>query len=142
MMSTSKSQHGQNSGSVIETALSQVSGYLSRGAKPSYISLDEGTVFELLSNSRRRALIRLVDEKEEAITLSEAVKEIAALEENISKEEVSDEARKRIYVSLYQTHLDKLEEDNVLVVDWDEKFIRPGDQFSDVLHVLQLTSSA
>lgn len=84
-----------------------------------------GTLLDIVSNSRRRLVIQVLADKgtvEDIGTFSEAV---AAAEFGTP---VTSDERKRVYVSLYQTHLPKLE--RVGVIDWEGEsrhIISPGE---------------
>lgn len=79
----------------------------------SEISLEDG--LDVLSNSRRRHVIRLLAESDDgALTLRELSRHIAARENNKALEEVKSDDRKAIYVGLYQAHLPVLKEKGVV----------------------------
>ncbi len=77
------------------------------------LSLDD--VFELLSNRRRRAVLRhLRTTADEETTLDELATRIAAEENGIDIPQVTSKQRKRVYVSLYQGHLSKLDDCGII----------------------------
>lgn len=81
-------------------------------------------LFEALSNRRRRQVIRaLEDGPREMGAIARA---IAAAENDIPVDAVGTDQRKRVYVSLYQAHLDKL--DDWGIVEWQEipQTVAPG----------------
>lgn len=80
---------------------------------------EKGEIFELLSNHRRRYTIRFCKEKGSA-TLSDLAEHIAALEQDKSPSEITSTERKRVYTSLQQTHLDRLEDAGMIRYDGDE----------------------
>jgi len=86
-----------------------------RKFKPS----EKGEIFELLSNHRRRYTIRFCKENGSA-TLAELAEYIAAIEQDKSPAEISSAERKRVYTSLQQTHLDRLEDAGMIHYDGDE----------------------
>jgi len=67
-------------------------------------------VFEILSNRRRRLVLHYLRESGEPCTIQEMAEEIAARENDVSTEDLTAQERKRVYVSLYQTHIPKLAE--------------------------------
>lgn len=71
-------------------------------------------IFDLLSNSRRRYVLSYLSDHPEGATLQELARQLAAWENDIPDEEVTQEQQKRIYVSLYQTHLPTLSEAGVI----------------------------
>ncbi|MGZ0745696.1 DUF7344 domain-containing protein [Haloparvum sp. AD34] len=81
--------------------------------------LSEETKFDLLSNRRRRLVIRYLNEVESATTLDDLAASVAAAENDTSTAALSSDQRKRVYVSLYQAHLPKLAD--VGVVEYDRE---------------------
>jgi len=75
-----------------------------------YHSLSQDTVFDLLSNSRRRFVLHYLERAGGPVRLSELAAEIAATENDVSVDELTSQQRKRTYVSLYQTHIPKLQD--------------------------------
>src|SRR6056297_1412574 len=80
-------------------------------------SLD--TIFDLLSNPRRRFVLHYLKRVEEPVQLTELAAQIAAKENDVPVDELTSQQRKRAYVSLYQTHVPKLEEVGVVTYDAD-----------------------
>ncbi|WP_248516635.1 DUF7344 domain-containing protein [Salinarchaeum laminariae] len=78
-------------------------------------SLD--TIFDLLSNPRRRFVLHYLKRVEEPVQLTELAAQIAAKENDVPVDELTSQQRKRAYVSLYQTHVPKLEEVGVVTYD-------------------------
>jgi len=86
-------------------------------ADPEPLTPDE--VFEILSNHRRRMVLYYLRQHGQTATVNELAEEIAAMENEIPVEELTSQQRKRVYVSLYQTHLPKMAEANVIDYDTD-----------------------
>lgn len=80
---------------------------------------EKGEIFQLLSNHRRRYTIRFCKENGSA-TLAELAEHIAALEQDKSLSEITSSERKRVYTSLQQTHLDRLEDAGMIRYDGDQ----------------------
>jgi len=78
--------------------------------------LDRGMVFTLLKNPRRRAVLRHLEDTPET-TLADLADRIAAEENDTTPELLSSSERKRVYISLYQSHLPKLAEFGVIEYD-------------------------
>jgi DNA-binding transcriptional ArsR family regulator len=78
-------------------------------------------VFEILSNPRRRMVLYYLRQYGGSATVQELAGEIAALENDSSVDELTKAQRKRVYVSLYQTHLPKLEETDIIEYDDDRE---------------------
>jgi hypothetical protein len=82
-------------------------------------SLTQDTVYDLLSNARRRFVLSFLRGRDEPIELSELSKRVAAWENDTAVEELTDQQVKRVYVSLYQTHIPKLADSGL--VDYDKE---------------------
>jgi len=71
--------------------------------------------FELLKNRRRRAVLEYLREADEdVVSIGELAEYIAAVENDIDVEAVSSSQRKRAYVGLYQCHLPKMDDMDVI----------------------------
>jgi len=97
---------------------------------PQPLSKDE--VFDILSNSRRRYVLYYLRETGEPVELSELAEEIAAWENNTPRAELTKQERKRVYVSLYQTHIQKLSEVGIVNYDSDTGIVSLGDEADQI----------
>ncbi|XVH33570.1 DUF7344 domain-containing protein (plasmid) [Haloferacaceae archaeon DSL9] len=82
-----------------------------------YSSLSRDTVFDLLSNSRRRFVLHYLRRADGPVSLGELAAEIASVENDIPVDELTSQQRKRTYVSLYQTHIPKLQDAGAVTYD-------------------------
>ena len=96
--------------------------------------LDRDAIFDVLSNARRRYAIEYLKGHDpgDEIELSDLVDYIAACENDISIPEVDYKQRKRVYSSLRQTHLPKLNECDLIEYDRDRGTIALSDAVSEV----------
>lgn len=81
--------------------------------------LSQDTVFDVLSSARRRDTIKILREEETPIELTTLAEIVAARENDTTVEELSSQDRKRVYVSLYQTHVPKLVDVGIVEHDTD-----------------------
>jgi len=81
--------------------------------------LTQDVVFDILSSSRRRYVLFYLRQADEPVELNDLAEHVAAWENELPVEELSDQQRKRVYVSLYQTHIPKL--DSIGLVDYDQE---------------------
>lgn len=140
-MSTTKTQtEAAEQNSLVNSLIEQVTGRFSDDVEPVQSEPDLDWAFMILNNSRRRSIIRLLSDVEGGATISELAERIAAAEEGVDRSDLSTDARKRLYVSCYQTHLTKLEEENVVSVDYDRNVVTPSENHSTLLAVLRKTS--
>lgn len=86
-------------------------------AEETELSLDE--VCHLLQNERRRDVLQYLAVREEEVKIGDLADHIAAKEQEIPVEQVGSDQRKRVYISLYQNHLPKLEKANAIEYDSD-----------------------
>ena len=101
------------------------------------ISTDE--LFALLSNGRRRRALRLLSENDGALKLRELATTIAAEENGLDPVEVDYTQRKRLYTSLYQSHLPRMERSGVVTHDRNSGLVTlasEADRFDAYLEVV------
>ena len=80
--------------------------------------------FSLLSNRRRRQLLCVLARSGEARSLRAAAREIVGRLEGIDSAEITDEAYRSVYVSLYQTHAPQLAAEGIVDYDETERTVR------------------
>lgn len=81
--------------------------------------LSRDQMFDILSSSRRRYTLYYLRQQGEPVQLTDLAEELAAWENETTVEDLSSQARKRVYVSLYQTHAPKLQEAGLITYDAD-----------------------
>lgn len=86
--------------------------------------LDQDVIFDVLSSSRRRYVLYYLSQRDDPIELPELAREVAAWEMETAVEDLSPQERKRVYVSLYQTHVPKLDEVGLVEYDQDSGEVR------------------
>jgi DNA-binding transcriptional ArsR family regulator len=94
--------------------------------------LSHDLIFDLLSNPRRRFILYYLRTKSGSVKLSELTGEIAAWEYETPIDELTDQEQKRVYVSLYQTHVPKLVEAGLVDYDTEEKALQPTNQICTI----------
>lgn len=82
--------------------------------------------FEILKNSRRRETLRYLKSNGGETTLSEVAEHIAALENDTTVRAITSAQRKRVYVGLYQCHLPKMDDTDVVEFDQNRGTIELG----------------
>lgn len=97
-------------------------------------ALEESEIFHILGNDRRRAIVQLLASGPEQIDVSDVATQIAERESDTTP--VPNNLYKSVYVSLQQTHLPQLEEDDVIAYDPEGKTIQPGAHFDEVLQYI------
>jgi len=128
-MST-KDQSVAASGQEVET--NEVSGdgpttaETNQEAEAADLSLD--LIFEVLKNSRRREVLHYLREHDpdEQVSLGELAEHVAAIENDTTTEALTSSQRKRVYVGLYQCHLPKMDDMNVVDFNQDRGRVSLG----------------
>lgn len=94
--------------------------------------LTQDTVFEILSNSRRRFMLSYLHEHDGPVDLMDLANEIAAWENDTTVAELTDKQSKRVYVSVYQTHVPKLVSTDLIEYDSDSGLIELSDRADEI----------
>jgi hypothetical protein len=87
-------------------------------------------IFEVLSNYRRREVIRALQRADGALELGDLAEQIAARENEIPRQAVSYQQRKRVYTALQQSHLAAMDEAGAVHYDRDRGTVEPADDLS------------
>lgn len=82
-----------------------------------------GDVFDLLASSRRRRLLESLLVHDDTAPLRQLSREIAAHETDSSPAAVDADDIRRVYISLYQTHVPLLERHGIVAYDADERVV-------------------
>ena len=93
------------------------------GEEGSRLPKDE--LFHLLQNERRRRALQYILDRGDTVDMREIAERLAAIENDVDVAELTSAQRKRVYVSLYQCHLPKLDEAAVIDYDKDRGRIEP-----------------
>lgn len=70
--------------------------------------------FEILKNQRRRYVLRYLRTIENPAELKDIAEQVAAWENNKSIDEITSDERKRAYVGLYQCHLKRMDDNDII----------------------------
>ncbi|MFC6767086.1 DUF7344 domain-containing protein [Natrinema soli] len=79
--------------------------------------LTQAELFDVFSNARRRRAVQYLKRQGGTCDLAPLVQQVAAWENDTVPDDVTRTQRRRVYISLYQTHLPMLEDHGI--VDWD-----------------------
>lgn len=99
--------------------------------------LSEDLIFDLLSAGRRRAVLRHLEHELDEVSFSDLT-EAVAIKEGLPADGTPDDYKK-VYVSLYQTHVPKLEQAGVIEYDRDENTVSLTEKADPVLAYLNFT---
>jgi len=104
------------------------------------VSHDQG--FDLLSNHRRRYVLYYLHERDQRAELGELAEIVAAWENEVSLSEVSSADRKRVYTSLQQVHLPRMDDLGVVEFDDREGTVRLGPASDDLNVYMEVVTGA
>ncbi len=94
--------------------------------------MSQDDAFDILSNARRRYVLYYLREANGPVELGELANELAAWENETTTEELTQQQRKRVYVSLYQTHIQKLAEADIVEYDQDTSMVSLANGARDI----------
>jgi len=98
--------------------------------------------FSALSNGRRRRVLLALDQTNESLTASALAVEIAAIEIGINPSQVMGTQRRRVYVSLIQSHLGILDDLGVAAYDAQAKCVASTDATEPIAeHIRRLETA-
>jgi hypothetical protein len=95
-------------------------------------ALSQDVVFDILSSSRRRYVLYRLREAEGPIELTELAEQVAAWENDTETDQITEQERKRVYVSLYQTHIPRLDDVGLVVYDRDTGQIELAEEATQI----------
>ncbi|MDR5673831.1 hypothetical protein RH858_11830 [Halalkaliarchaeum sp. AArc-GB] len=102
--------------------------------------LSPDAVHQLLSSRRRRDVLEYLKHVEAETTIGDLAARIAAGEHDLPMGEVASEQRKRVYISLYQSHLPKLAAEGVIDYDRDRGRVELAGEADELLAYLERSS--
>jgi hypothetical protein len=79
--------------------------------------LSKNEIFHILQNSRRRHVLQYLVTTTGPAQISDVAEQVAAWEYDTTVEEITSQQRQRVYISLYQSHLSKLAEFDLITYD-------------------------
>lgn len=94
--------------------------------------IDPANALNVLAFARRRRAIEYIATQEGTISVGELAEYIAAAENDCTINEVTSDERSRVYISLIQQHLPKLERLDLIDYDDDRKEIEPTEKCARV----------
>lgn len=101
-------------------------------SKPEQERISQDLVFDLLSNPRRRFVISFLRQEEDPVNLIDLAREVAAWENDTTVDRLTEQQEKRVYVSIYQTHVPKLHEAGVIDYDRESGMVSITDSVTEL----------
>ncbi|WP_130499874.1 DUF7344 domain-containing protein [Natrinema hispanicum] len=87
------------------------------------LSLDE--IYHLLQTQRRRDVLRYLRTADDRVRLRDLAEQVAAWEQETTVDNLTSDERQRVYISLYQSHLPKLDNHGIVDYDKDRGWVEP-----------------
>lgn len=107
-----------------------------------HTELSQDVAFDILSSPRRRYVLYHLRSLDEAIELTNLAEQVAAWENDTQAEKITEQERKRVYVSLYQTHVPRLDEAGIIEYDTESGLITLAEGASNIDGYLDTSESA
>jgi hypothetical protein len=104
-------------------------------------SLSQDLVYDILSSPRRRYVLYYLRQVDEPIELTALAEQVAAWENETEPDSLTDQERKRVYVSLYQTHVPKLDDAGIVSYNTDDGTVELARKATTIDEYLQQSSS-
>ncbi|MEF8773816.1 MAG: hypothetical protein V5A37_03760 [Halobacteriales archaeon] len=105
---------------------------------PEAADLSKSEIFDLLRNQRRRFVIHYLKAEEGSVELGHLATRVAAWEYGVAPEAVTSSQRKRVYTTLQQSHLPKLDDADIVEFDSSRGVIRPREVLGDITIYLEI----
>ena len=96
-------------------------------------------LFDVLGNQRRRYIICYVAVEAEPVPWRELAEQIAAWEDDTTREQVPGSKYQSVYNSLYQSHLPRLASAGLVEYDQSENLVYATDRLAEVESVVSST---
>jgi hypothetical protein len=112
----------------VEAPATDTSEAESEGADP----LPKDDLFHLLQNERRRNVLRYLRGRDEPVRMRDVAEQVAAWEHDTTVEQLSSDQRQRVYISLYQSHLDTLDDAGVIDYNQPRGVVTPTPLVDDI----------
>ncbi|ARS88670.1 DUF7344 domain-containing protein [Natrarchaeobaculum aegyptiacum] len=100
--------------------------------------LTKGETFEVLRNQRRRYVLHYLKRDDRPVELGDLAQQVAAWEYETTLDGVTSAQRKRVYTTLQQTHLPKMDEAGILRFDSDRGIVEATDRTKDLSIYLEI----
>ena len=97
-------------------------------------------VFHLLQNQRRRRVLRCLRDVDGTVAMSDVAEQVAAWEHDTTVDALTSNQRQRVYIALYQRHLPKLDDMDVVDYNQSRGLVTPQPRADRVIEYLDLAT--
>jgi len=98
----------------------------------------KGEIFDVLRNQRRRFVLEYLKRNEGPVELGDLASQVAAWEYDTTVDDVTSDQRKRVYTTLQQTHLSKMDEVGIIRYDSADGIIESTRKTADLTVYLEI----
>ncbi|WP_266081748.1 DUF7344 domain-containing protein [Haladaptatus caseinilyticus] len=105
--------------------------------------LSKDKIFHLLQTQRRRYALRYLKEQDGPVEMRDLAEQVAAWENDTTVQALASNERQRVYIALYQSHLPKLDNEDIIDYNQSRGIVKRGplaDQFDPYLELNDTTS--
>ncbi len=102
-----------------------------------YYPLPEDELFHVLQNERRRAVLRYLNGTEDTVQMRAIAEQVAAWEHDTTVDQLSSDQRQRVYIALYQSHLDTLADAGIVEYEKSRGNVRLTETGQDVASYME-----
>ena len=93
--------------------------------------ISSDVVYGLLADKRRRYLIHHLKQVDGPVSVGDLAEQVAAWENDKAVDEITSKERKRVYISIYQSHLPTLAKEGVVEYDEDRRVVGLSPSMTD-----------
>lgn len=109
------------------------------GAGESDDALSDGEIFDVLKNERRRYVLQYLRQNGGPVSLGDLASHVASKEYDCEEDDVSSDQRKRVYTTLQQSHLPRLDRAGIVEFD-DDGVVSTTPQTKELTVYLEIVS--
>lgn len=109
-----------------------------QGSGESDGSLPDDEIFDVLQNERRRLVLQYLRQHGGPVSLGDLASHVAAAEYDCAFEDVTSAQRKRVYTTLQQSHLPRMDEAGIVAFDDDDGVISRTPQTEELTVYLEI----
>ena len=100
-------------------------------------ALPKDEIFHLLQNQRRRYVLQYLQEVDGTVEMRDMAEQVAAWEHDTTLQALTSDERQRVYIALYQAHLPKLDEKDVINYNQSRGIIEPTERVTQLTQYLE-----
>ncbi|WP_276271500.1 DUF7344 domain-containing protein [Haloarcula litorea] len=115
-----------------------MSSQVAQSSAGSTTALSKGEIFDVLQNERRRYVLQYLRQNGGPVELGDLASHVASMEYDCDSSDVSSAQRKRVYTTLQQTHLPRMDETGIVDYDDEDGVIATTEQTEELTVYLEI----